>query len=177
MAGIRVSVKYAKDTRDLDFPSADATLGELRDAIEQQMSVPRSVQGLICAGKRWQGLAFGDDLKLLDAAGAKGSKEVLGVKTISVMLMAPAGADGGGEVERCAAQLEEARAVVAALPPEPEALRRQLLLADDLLTRAATGLDDLSLVGAQRERRRELLAQIDAAGQDVAARKAALKGP
>mmetsp|Transcript_57451 Transcript_57451/g.180515 ORF Transcript_57451/g.180515 Transcript_57451/m.180515 type:complete len:178 (-) Transcript_57451:176-709(-) len=174
MAGLRVSVKHSKVCQDLEFPSADATIGDLRDAIERQLSVPRSVQTLICAGRRWQGIAFADELKLLDAAGAKGAKELMGVMTISLMLIAPVGADGAEEVDRCRAQVEEAQGVLAALPSEPEAVRRALLLADDLLTRAATGLDEAKLVGAQRDRRRELLAEIEDVGKEVAERRASL---
>mmetsp|Transcript_63170 Transcript_63170/g.175176 ORF Transcript_63170/g.175176 Transcript_63170/m.175176 type:complete len:178 (+) Transcript_63170:57-590(+) len=176
MAAIQVSVKYGKASKDLDFPSAEATIGDLRDAIEKHMSVPKAVQTLICAGRRWQGLAFGDDLQLLDAAGPRGTKEIMGAKAISVMLMAPAGADGGEEVERARAQVDEVRTLLGEPPADPEALRKALLLADDLLTRAATCLDGATLVGEQRERRRELLKQIEALGEEVTTRKAGLSG-
>mmetsp|Transcript_94550 Transcript_94550/g.305275 ORF Transcript_94550/g.305275 Transcript_94550/m.305275 type:complete len:176 (+) Transcript_94550:66-593(+) len=175
MAGVQVSVKFAKGTTDIQFEDAAATIGELREAIEKQLSVPRGVQTLICAGKTWKGIAFSDELKLLEAAGPKGVKEVMGVKVLSVMLMAPAGADGGDDISRCQAQVEEAKVMLAALEPgDSDALRKALLLIDDLLTKAAQGLDNATLVGAQRERRRELLREIEALGEDVASRKSNL---
>eukprot|EP00928_Gymnodinium_smaydae_P038080 TRINITY_DN26336_c0_g1_i1.p1 TRINITY_DN26336_c0_g1~~TRINITY_DN26336_c0_g1_i1.p1 ORF type:complete len:189 (+),score=48.72 TRINITY_DN26336_c0_g1_i1:43-567(+) len=174
MAGIQVNVKYGKVAKDLEFENADATLGELRDAIEFQMSVPKATQQLICAGKRWQGIAFGDDLKILDAAGPKGTKEVMGVKVVSLMLMAPPGADGGDAVQKCVGQVQEVKEILGELPSESDGAKKKLLLADDLLTKAATSLDNLNLVGAQRERRKELIREIDTLGERVAEKRAAL---
>ena len=41
---LRVSVKFGKDTKDLELEPT-ATLGQLRTAIEQQMSVPKALKG------------------------------------------------------------------------------------------------------------------------------------
>eukprot|EP00931_Biecheleriopsis_adriatica_P096665 TRINITY_DN7031_c0_g1_i2.p1 TRINITY_DN7031_c0_g1~~TRINITY_DN7031_c0_g1_i2.p1 ORF type:complete len:155 (-),score=39.48 TRINITY_DN7031_c0_g1_i2:16-480(-) len=152
-----------------------ASLGDLRNAVEHQMSVPKVKQTLICAGRRWQGIAFGDDLGLLDAAGQKGVKEVDGVKVISVMLMAPAGLDGADEVTRWEKQIQEAREIVEKLPESsPEDTRKAALLAQDLLVKASTGLDNMELVGAQRERRRDLLARVEALEKDIETKKSQL---
>ena len=139
------------------------------------------------------GLAFGDELLVLEAAGAKAVKEVGDVKAgalgwdpkglseraslrglswqvVSVMLMAPAGVDGSEEVSRCEAQVVEARAVVARLAGlSGDEVTKERLLLRDLLARASTQLDCLELVGAQRERRRELLKQIEVLEQDLEA--------
>eukprot|EP00913_Durusdinium_trenchii_P017081 g16065.t1 len=172
MVLLRVSVKFGKDSKDLEFPTAEVKLGELRQAIEQQMSVPKSKQSLICAGRRWQGLAFEDGLPVLEAAGAKGVKEVDAMKVVSLMLMAPAGIDGTEEVSRCEAQVSEARGIVDQLPAATsEETQKAALLAQDLIVKASTGLDNLDLVGAQRERRRELLAQIEALERALEAKK------
>ncbi|CAE7469125.1 TY5A [Symbiodinium sp. CCMP2456] len=175
MAALRVSVKLGKETTDLDFDNAEATLGDLRSKIEQDMSLAKAKQQLICAGRRWQGIAFTDSLTLREAAGAKGLKDVDGVKTIHVMLIPPAPSAGVGdtdEVSRCAAQVGEAREIVAKLPDtKSDEARKAVLLAQDLLVKASTALDNLDLVGAQRERRRDLLKQIEAVEQDIEAKK------
>eukprot|EP00435_Cladocopium_sp_Y103_P050918 s1953_g15.t1 len=172
MSALRVSVKFGKDCKDLDFQTADVKLGELRQAIEQQMSVPKAKQSMICAGRRWQGLAFDDGLLVTEAAGAKGMKEVDGVKVIHLMLMAPAGIDGTEEVSRLEAQILEAREIVDTLPKATtEETQKAALLAHDLITKASTGLDNLDLVGAQRERRRDLLAQIEALERNLEVKK------
>eukprot|EP00930_Biecheleria_cincta_P053428 TRINITY_DN38936_c0_g1_i1.p1 TRINITY_DN38936_c0_g1~~TRINITY_DN38936_c0_g1_i1.p1 ORF type:complete len:187 (-),score=55.94 TRINITY_DN38936_c0_g1_i1:125-652(-) len=172
MAAIKVVVKYIKECKDLEFADASASLGDLREAVEQQISVPKAKQTLICAGRRWQGLAFGDSLKLLEAAGPKGVKEVEGVKVISVMLMAPAGLDHSDDIARWAEQIREAKEIVDKLPASTaEETRKVALLAQDLLVKASTALDSLELIGGQRERRRELLAQVEALEADVDAKK------
>mmetsp|Transcript_111869 Transcript_111869/g.316049 ORF Transcript_111869/g.316049 Transcript_111869/m.316049 type:complete len:177 (-) Transcript_111869:88-618(-) len=173
MAGIRVEVKYGKITQAIEFCSVDATVGDLREQIEQQMSVPRASQSLICSGRRWQGVAFGDELKLTEAA-RNSAKDVMGVKVISgVMLMAPPDCDGSAAVKGFEEKVVEVNGIIQELAADadPEDVRKQLKLADDLLTRAAEGLDGLTLVGAQRERRRELLRQIDSLGNDVEKRR------
>ena len=78
------------------------------------------------------------------------------------MLMAPAGVDGFEEVSRCASQLLEAKEVVkrvAGLSGEEKT--KALRLAKDLMARVSTQLDCLELVGRQRERRRELLEEME----------------
>mmetsp|Transcript_67022 Transcript_67022/g.181249 ORF Transcript_67022/g.181249 Transcript_67022/m.181249 type:complete len:178 (-) Transcript_67022:54-587(-) len=177
MAAVRVSIKFAKATTDLDFESPDVTLGELRRAVEAQLSVPVPSQQLICGGRRWQGVAFADDLKVVEAAGPKGTKEADGLKVVGpVMLMAPAGSDGSEAVNKGEEKIDEAASLLGELPEdgEPEGVRKQLLVIDDLLSQAEKGLDSVTLVGAQRERRRKLLARIEAMGNDVASRKANL---
>ncbi|CAJ1351300.1 unnamed protein product [Effrenium voratum] len=168
---LRVSVKFGKESKDLDFQQ-EIKLGELREEIEQQMSVPKAKQSLICHGQRWHGLAFADSLPVLEAAGRKGTRDVDGMKVVSVMLMAPAGIDGTEEVSRCEAQVKEAQDIVQKLPAaSADETQKAALLAHDLLVKASQGLDCLELVGAQRARRRELLSQIEALEKDVDAKK------
>mmetsp|Transcript_148011 Transcript_148011/g.258117 ORF Transcript_148011/g.258117 Transcript_148011/m.258117 type:complete len:180 (-) Transcript_148011:85-624(-) len=177
MDGFQVSLKYGKDTCDLDMPSSAATIGDLRNEIEAKMSVPKDVQQLICGGKRWQGIAFSDDLKVLEAAGSKGVKEVMGMKVVALMLMAPPGADGAEQVDRWQKLIEEAREQLATVEERasgPDAVKKELLGIDDMLSRAAEGLDSTKLVGAQRERRRDLLQQIQALEQEVTTRRSSL---
>jgi len=72
------------------------------------------------------------------------------------------------------ARIEEARGLLADLPTgadQAEFVCKRLLAIDDHLSTTAQGLDDLTLVGAQRERRRELLSQIETLGKDVESRK------
>eukprot|EP00747_Dinoflagellata_sp_TGD_P182723 gnl/TRDRNA2_/TRDRNA2_37077_c0_seq1.p1 gnl/TRDRNA2_/TRDRNA2_37077_c0~~gnl/TRDRNA2_/TRDRNA2_37077_c0_seq1.p1 ORF type:complete len:175 (+),score=45.74 gnl/TRDRNA2_/TRDRNA2_37077_c0_seq1:116-640(+) len=174
MAGFQVAVKYGKVNSEIDFANSEATIGELHDAIEQKLSVPKAQQSLICAGKRWQGVAFPDTLKILEAAGPKGAKDVMGVKVISLMLMAPAGADGAEEVTKWRAKVDEVEEILSSAPSDSAARKKALALADDLLSSAAQGLDCLQLVGAMRERRREILKRIEAIGNDVSEKRAAL---
>merc|ERR1740138_990776 len=159
------------------MPSLQAHVkyGDLHAAIEEKMSVPKASQTLLCAGRKWQGIAFGDELKVLEAAGSKGAKEVMGVKVVTLMLMAPAGADGAAEVDRWVALVDEAKSRLASnLPEDSEGLRKELIFIADLLNRASEGLDRVKLVGAQRERRRTVLAEIEAVEGEVAAKKASL---
>mmetsp|Transcript_35035 Transcript_35035/g.63130 ORF Transcript_35035/g.63130 Transcript_35035/m.63130 type:complete len:140 (-) Transcript_35035:38-457(-) len=136
------------------------------------MSVPKAAQSLICGGKRWAGIAFGDSLTCLDAAGPKGTKDVDGAKVFSMMLMAAPGLDGAEEVSKWERNIQEARELVAALPgPSAEETKKAALLSLDLLVKASQGLDNMELVGAQRERRKALLAQIEALEKEVEERK------
>eukprot|EP00933_Yihiella_yeosuensis_P006044 TRINITY_DN110684_c0_g1_i1.p1 TRINITY_DN110684_c0_g1~~TRINITY_DN110684_c0_g1_i1.p1 ORF type:complete len:176 (+),score=36.70 TRINITY_DN110684_c0_g1_i1:94-621(+) len=173
MVALRVAIRHGANHRDIDFPDDAATLGDVRNAIEQQMCVPKDKQTLICSGKRWQGIAFPDSLKLLDAAGPKGVKDVDGVKVVTLMLMAPAGLDQSDEISKFEASVDEARSIIKSLPaPDAESSKKASRLAHDLLVKASAGLDSLSLVGAQREARRALLGQIEALEQELDSKKA-----
>eukprot|EP00428_Durinskia_dybowskii_P054154 CAMPEP_0170309032 /NCGR_PEP_ID=MMETSP0116_2-20130129/54969_1 /TAXON_ID=400756 /ORGANISM="Durinskia baltica, Strain CSIRO CS-38" /LENGTH=147 /DNA_ID=CAMNT_0010561241 /DNA_START=61 /DNA_END=500 /DNA_ORIENTATION=- len=147
MSGVRVEVRHASKVHELEFPDGSATIGDLREAVERQMSVPRAAQKFLCGGRQWQGIAFADDLRLLEAAGPRGTKEMMGVQVITVMLMAPADADGSQAVSKIEGQVQEASDIMAAVAADApaEEARKRLLLVDDLLSRAATGLDDLKL--------------------------------
>eukprot|EP00929_Paragymnodinium_shiwhaense_P111742 TRINITY_DN8002_c0_g1_i1.p1 TRINITY_DN8002_c0_g1~~TRINITY_DN8002_c0_g1_i1.p1 ORF type:complete len:113 (+),score=39.30 TRINITY_DN8002_c0_g1_i1:83-421(+) len=102
MGGLRVDLKWGKVMKELEFPAADeVTLGDLRTKIEQDVSVPKDKQTLMCSGKNWRGVAFGDDMKVLAAAEAvKGVKDAMGIKVVTVGLMAPAGCDGAEEIDK-----------------------------------------------------------------------------
>eukprot|EP00445_Apocalathium_hangoei_P043304 CAMPEP_0203970084 /NCGR_PEP_ID=MMETSP0359-20131031/97785_1 /ASSEMBLY_ACC=CAM_ASM_000338 /TAXON_ID=268821 /ORGANISM="Scrippsiella Hangoei, Strain SHTV-5" /LENGTH=174 /DNA_ID=CAMNT_0050908033 /DNA_START=73 /DNA_END=594 /DNA_ORIENTATION=+ len=169
MSGIKVSIHHNKDKHELDFESPDLTIGELREAIERQLSVAQDVQQLICAGRKWVGVAFGNDVKVLDAAGPRGTKDVMGVKVVTLMLMAPAGVDGSEDVNKCEGQVNEAsqRLSAIAADAQPDDARKELRVISDLLCRASEGLDCAKLVGAQKDRRRALLKRIEEVDQEV----------
>eukprot|EP00927_Polykrikos_kofoidii_P049841 TRINITY_DN43851_c0_g1_i1.p2 TRINITY_DN43851_c0_g1~~TRINITY_DN43851_c0_g1_i1.p2 ORF type:complete len:193 (-),score=39.38 TRINITY_DN43851_c0_g1_i1:189-707(-) len=172
MAGLRVSVKFGRETRDIEFESADATIGELREQIEQECSVVKTGQTLICAGRKWQGIAYGDALKIAEAAGS-GAKEVMGVKTVTLMLM---GCDNSEVVSRFEAQIDEAAAILDGVPEKDggDAAKKQLFEVEDILKKVTDGLDNVSVVGAQRERRRGMIRRVEAMSEAIETRKASL---
>uniref|UniRef100_A0A7S0ZPT9 Ubiquitin-like domain-containing protein n=1 Tax=Noctiluca scintillans TaxID=2966 RepID=A0A7S0ZPT9_NOCSC len=174
---LRVCVKHGKETWTIDFPDGGVTIRDLRVEVERQLSVPVPSQTLLCSGRKWLGLSYPEDLTVLRAAmdsGPKSVKEVDGIKVVNFMLMSPSGIDGRQELEVHEASISEARGLLKTAPADREASRKALLLIDDILTRASQGLDDLKLVGAMRDRRRALLAQIKELEDMVTSRRAAL---
>merc|ERR1712125_93629 len=99
---------------------------------------------------------------------------VMGVSVVSIMLMAPPGSDGAAEVDRYYASVTEVQSRLSSLPSEPDALRKELLAVADMLSKASEGLDCVKLVGAQRERRRTILKEIEGLEAEIAKRKSSL---
>mmetsp|Transcript_64491 Transcript_64491/g.119990 ORF Transcript_64491/g.119990 Transcript_64491/m.119990 type:complete len:175 (-) Transcript_64491:48-572(-) len=174
MPDVAVEVKWASAVNKLVL-AEEATIGNLRDAIEDELSIPKAAQKIICGGKQWQGIAFPEDLEIIKAAG-KEAKVVDEIRTVKLMLMTPPTASHAEEVDKANALIDEAREVLKAAPAATDSagLLKALRVAEDILVKAQTGLDNLDLVGKQKRRRRELIQQAEVLGKEIDSRKASL---
>ena len=73
------------------------------------------------------------------------------------------------EIGKFEKQIDDAETRLSALTEQhkPEAIRQELLVVNDIFSRAAEGLDSMQLVGAHRDRRRLLLERIHTLGADA----------
>lgn len=77
------------------------------------------------------------------------------------------------QMKRCAAVIADAKGIIDNLPPGSDRANaeKKLKCADDLITGAATALDDLHVESGERERRRELLKAIETIGESIRKRR------
>ena len=181
-----LAIQYAGKTIDIPFPM-NATLGDLRQHVEDDWSVAKKHQTYICQSKKWAGVAFDDSTKLLDCLQAcerkpakEVSKESNGYpKKQKVMLMAPKDASGNAIVtaqedkfssqvkSHFSAGLDDAAAAKSVAKSFNEQKIRDLNVT---LAEISEVLDSIQLCGKVRQRRKELLAEIRKAEDALAPR-------
>jgi len=136
----RVTLKYGKMQRRVDVLDP-YTLDALHVAIEEELSIPKAHQGLICKGKKLQGVAFPGPTLL---------NEIIRDND-TVMLMAPPEFNFTPTMDSC----EQSCLDVFNGNITDQRVR------DDILTKACERLDSLALVGKLRQRRKDLIGKIN----------------